>query len=881
MSKKGSRLLWLWMAVLVLCTSCLIPLTVQRGEAAYGLTNGYGTLDSFTTQQAKKDVFLSNLTVSAGSLLPLDPEFHRDITDYTVRLTEQAASVNITPTADDSRDAITVNGLPHTSGTAKPIPIQSGKTTVSIGVIAPDGKTQQTYRVTILAPAAALDISRSARPEVIKLGETVTVDYVVTPAPIRAEWLADRFPTEVSGIRPFFLLNHTYHDQLYDLEAELMKLEGKGNDNNGGLALGGAGKDNFREKMVSGYTGKVAVDQTLVTEPSAKRSDILAAVSDLIQRGVTEITIPLVDESQLTEDLRGRDSIRVDGFATFTPLLVNQKVMLRYQAAALAPSSYTLAPVTFQERLPANLGIVGISPAWRFERQADTITMPVPAITYHKQGEVYTADPLRFSITYKPEQAGVYLLQDAALTYRENAAFTITKRFDPLALRVENAPPSTVLYRLYYDSAKTMEVEEYNAWQGRNVWVELIFPPGVARTYTLDGDQRTYTGRFEVSKEGITAIGFTETADKHVVKTVKIDKAPPEKPHITGEALPAQKGIGNITIASADRGAGVDYIEYWTSLSSTPVRYTGPFSSPVLDVEQHTFTVYARAYDRTGKASEVAEHTFALDILPPVIVPPREGFIEQEDGAVGKLKLTAHVSDSGSGVDDTKVAYTVYLVEKTGDKRQVKAGSLRQVSGSTYTADVQLDQDKPAVYRVVITAIDKVGNKTVETDLNADYFLISPGYTLSQQPIVVGNPNQMKRVKQLNGRAVTFSNAPLKVKLQKNGDSYFTVHPKAQDQRELFTLWAQLKGNFGSLQQLQWGVRKVEYRITELNADLSVRREYPWTPLKETGFVIMKDGTYRVAFQITDSYEMWGAKPVSNLYELEQIIEINSKLKRF
>jgi uncharacterized protein YjdB len=940
------------------------------------------TLNFHLSPQPSNNAYLSNLTVSSGTLLPLEPVFDKLITDYTVRLNENASSVSLTPTLEDSRATLTVNGVTHSSGIAKTIPIQPGTTSVTIQVTAQDGKTEQMYRVTIQTPKTAIELSRSLSKSAIKLGETTEVSYTLTPDPIRAEWLAGENVTEVTGIRPFFLLNQAFQlDQLYDLDDELDKLDGKGNDNNGGLALGGEGKNNFNEKMKNGYSGKVSLNQKLETEPSAKQSDIVSGVSELVRDGVKEITVPVVNGSQLTGDLKGRDSIRVDGFATFTPLLQNQRVKLRYKGTTTSPSTYTVSNLMFSERLPSQVEVVGISPQWSHQVVADTVTVPLPDITYRKNGDVYTADPIHFTITLKPAQIGTYLLHDARITYVEDGIFSITKFFNNLTLQVESAvPPVTSLqvlpdqasirvgetlalqvritpenadqsvtwstsngtvasvsqngivtgmqagtavitvktrdgrftdsseitvidprieYRLYYDSNKTEEVSDYQAWLGRNVWVELIFPPGFSPTYTLDGVEKTYTGMFEISKEGITQLGFAESSSGIVVKTIRIDKTPPVRPTITGEVLPEMKMIGNITVSAEDAGAGVNYIEYWTSSSTTPVRYSGPFQSPVLDVEHHqySFTVYAKAYDHTGKASEVAERVFTLDVLPPVIEIPREGFIKQHDGTHGKIDLEVTVTDSGTGVDDTKVTYTIFRVDLSGKPiKQVANGNLVNSGGSSYTAsNVTFDDEQdniPGVYKVLIIAKDKVGNQTIETQLNTDYYMISPGYTLSHLPVALDslNSKQLMRTKSMNGKDITYSNAPIKIKLMQEGGSYFKIHEGAWDQNDdvsdqikLFKLWSTYKELFGSLKNFDLKVAKVEYKIKELDKNnLSVLKEYNWTPLKEAGLVIMKDGIYEVSFRITDNYRMWGANPVSNTPpELVQYIQIDSKLKRF
>jgi hypothetical protein len=457
----------------------------------------------------------------------------------------------------------------------------------------------------------------------------------------------------------------------------------------------------------------------------------------------------------------------------------------------------------------------------------------------------------------------------------------------------------TTKFSLYEDPNGNQPVpeEEYIAWHNRTLYAKLEFPPSFGpgdKTYFLNGSSKIpYNDQLiAIETEGVNTLSYklrvTDAAP--VTKTVKIDKTKPEKPTIGGTI---ENGfIRNLTMSATDSGSGMDHIEYWTSINPERVTYPGtPFDLPLpAVVPEDRIIVYAKSYDHAGNASEIAEKVFTLDTQPPVIEIPREGFIKQHDGSHGEIDLDVTVTDSGTGVDETQVTYTIFRVDESGHPiKQVADGNLVNSGGNSYSAKNVTFKDEqeniPGVYKVLITAKDKVGNETIETQLNADYYMISPGYTLSHQPVAVDSLNANKLLtKVTKGKTVSFSHAPVKIKLLQNGGSYFKIHEKAQEHWDLFNKWSTLRGLFGSLKNFDLKVAKVEYKITELDKNdenLGVLREYNWAPLKEAGFVIMKDGMYRISFQITDNYTMWGAKRVTNVFEFDQIIEIDSKLKRF
>ncbi len=126
---------------------------IRQGNSGYA---GSGTApdvgaDEFNGTALAYDTSLSNLTVSAGTLMPA---FAPATTSYTVSVPNGTTSIMVTPTAADVNSTITVNGTPVASGTPSgAIPLVVGSNVITIVVTAPDG-AMTTYTVTVTrAPA--------------------------------------------------------------------------------------------------------------------------------------------------------------------------------------------------------------------------------------------------------------------------------------------------------------------------------------------------------------------------------------------------------------------------------------------------------------------------------------------------------------------------------------------------------------------------------------------------------------------------------------------------------------------------------------------------------------------------------------------------------
>ncbi|GEP45366.1 beta strand repeat-containing protein [Brevifollis gellanilyticus] len=135
---------------------------VQYSFAAYA-TNSVGTTytspaSTFTT--LNNVATLSSLVLSSGTLSPV---FASGTLEYTANVTSSANPITVTPTTTDSNASGWISwGIEDydrlTSGNASPeIYVYPGSNTITLDVIAQDGITMQTYRVTVTQLAGLPD----------------------------------------------------------------------------------------------------------------------------------------------------------------------------------------------------------------------------------------------------------------------------------------------------------------------------------------------------------------------------------------------------------------------------------------------------------------------------------------------------------------------------------------------------------------------------------------------------------------------------------------------------------------------------------------------------------------------------------------------------
>jgi sugar lactone lactonase YvrE len=101
------------------------------------------------TSAVSSDAALSGLTISSGTLTPA---FAANTLSYSANAVNSVDSITVIPTARESHAAVTVNGMPLSSGQAV-IHLSLGITPVTITVTAEDGTTTRSYTI---------DVSREA-----------------------------------------------------------------------------------------------------------------------------------------------------------------------------------------------------------------------------------------------------------------------------------------------------------------------------------------------------------------------------------------------------------------------------------------------------------------------------------------------------------------------------------------------------------------------------------------------------------------------------------------------------------------------------------------------------------------------------------------------
>ncbi|MCY4448404.1 MAG: cadherin-like beta sandwich domain-containing protein, partial [Chloroflexi bacterium] len=148
---------------------------VAVGPSYDGAHNDFAVARYLGEEPVSTDATLLGLSLSAsadGSTFDraarLKPAFAPGTTAYTAFVQDDVTHVQVTPTANDARATITVNGQTATSGGASgAIAVTPGTTTLTVVVTAADGATTQTYTVSFVAIStdatlSGLSVSASA-----------------------------------------------------------------------------------------------------------------------------------------------------------------------------------------------------------------------------------------------------------------------------------------------------------------------------------------------------------------------------------------------------------------------------------------------------------------------------------------------------------------------------------------------------------------------------------------------------------------------------------------------------------------------------------------------------------------------------------------------
>ncbi|WP_459195422.1 cadherin-like beta sandwich domain-containing protein, partial [Wukongibacter baidiensis] len=121
-----------------------VPLSVGENTITVEVTAEDASIETYTitvNRDAGNDATLSDLSISSGSLSPV---FDSATTEYSASVTYSTTSVDITPTVNDSKATVTVEGKDVTSGKSENISLNVGDNEINIVVTAEDGSTTQT-----------------------------------------------------------------------------------------------------------------------------------------------------------------------------------------------------------------------------------------------------------------------------------------------------------------------------------------------------------------------------------------------------------------------------------------------------------------------------------------------------------------------------------------------------------------------------------------------------------------------------------------------------------------------------------------------------------------------------------------------------------------
>jgi glucan-binding YG repeat protein len=110
-----------------------------------GNTNTY--ILNVTRRYPKDNVNLSSLSVTDGTMSPVfDPETYL----YSVKVARNIEKVKVSYTSQNDKSTIKINGKTYTNGQSDYINLDIGANLVNVDVIAEDGKTTTTYKLSII-----------------------------------------------------------------------------------------------------------------------------------------------------------------------------------------------------------------------------------------------------------------------------------------------------------------------------------------------------------------------------------------------------------------------------------------------------------------------------------------------------------------------------------------------------------------------------------------------------------------------------------------------------------------------------------------------------------------------------------------------------------
>ncbi len=121
------------------------------------INNPYASVMEFELYESADAPYLSNLTISSGSL---NPAFNSKHFTYADSVANTVSSITVTPTAAASGATIKVDGNPVQSGQpSQSINLAVGTTNVSVVVTSADGTMSETYTIAVTRAGSAAYLS--------------------------------------------------------------------------------------------------------------------------------------------------------------------------------------------------------------------------------------------------------------------------------------------------------------------------------------------------------------------------------------------------------------------------------------------------------------------------------------------------------------------------------------------------------------------------------------------------------------------------------------------------------------------------------------------------------------------------------------------------
>ncbi|MGO4547976.1 cadherin-like beta sandwich domain-containing protein [Paenibacillus sp. 2TAB23] len=157
------------------------PIALNKGDNSIQVvvTANNGAKRNYTikvTRAPYADATLSGLAVSSGAL---NETFAAGTLAYTANVANSVASIDVTPTVNNSRSTLKVNNMAAASGSASTVtPLVVGPNTITISVTAEDGTTSNDYTIIVTrAPSAvatlgSLTVSQGGLNETFASGTT-------------------------------------------------------------------------------------------------------------------------------------------------------------------------------------------------------------------------------------------------------------------------------------------------------------------------------------------------------------------------------------------------------------------------------------------------------------------------------------------------------------------------------------------------------------------------------------------------------------------------------------------------------------------------------------------------------------------------------------